>query len=114
MSLLFTADGNEAIDLTLCKEVGELLHEAYPGHLWAVWTEGSAIKIYNMRLSNRWCYILHTSNLTDAGVRRAKVLKAGGEILERAHWARKGYSGADATVLEGANKWHAVNGRGAV
>lgn len=114
MSLTFTADGNELADLTLCKDVGEILHSVYPGHLWAVWTEGTVIKIYNMRISGRYCYVLHTSNLTDAGTRRARVVKAGGEILERAHWQRRGYSGEDATVLEGAPKWYAVNGRGAV
>lgn len=114
MSLVFQADGNEAADMTLCKEVGELLHGHYPGHLWAVWTEGSVIKISNLRLSGRFCYILHTDKLTDGGVRRRKVIQAGGELLERAHWKRKGYEGEDATVLEGAKGWHAIDGRGAI
>ncbi len=112
--LEFYGDAQHVQDLSLAKEIGETLHAAYPGHLWACYVGGGVVKISNLRLSTRFGMVLHQDKLGDATVRKAKIIRSAGEFLERAHWARGAYSGEDATVLEGAHRWHAVQGRGAI
>lgn len=110
--MLFTADAQDVRDIAMCKEVGEALHEHYPGHAWAVYCAGGMLHIKNLRLSNRYGMALKMSGLTDANVRKRKVIRSAGEFLERAGWSRAGFEGQAATHLEGNDKFKAINGVG--
>ncbi|MDD2989812.1 MAG: hypothetical protein PHI64_12720 [Zoogloea sp.] len=74
-----------ANDLILAKEMAEALHQAYPKHLWAVTAEGEKgiCTIRNLALSGQWGYVLHIPKIYSMSSFKQKVLRAGGEILER-------------------------------
>lgn len=74
----------------LAKVIGEILHRYYPpprdiGFWWAVQVNarGGIANIYNLALSGTHGYVLHlTSMYAPDGLKR--VMRAGGELLERA------------------------------
>lgn len=74
-----------ACDEILAKNASELLNKHYPGHLWAVNVnsdeKGGVMIIKNFSVSYRYGYTLHLNKLDN---KLNKVIKAGGEILERA------------------------------
>ena len=78
-----------ACDEILAKRASELLNSHYPGYLWAVNVNsektGGCMFIKNLSISYRYGYTLHLDKL-DAKLN--KVIKAGGEILERANMVR--------------------------
>ena len=74
--------------------------------MWSTYVAGGVAKIKNLRISSRMGMVLHLDNLTDAGVRKRKVIRAGGEFLERAHWVRGKYQGDAPKVLEGHKKYN--------
>ena len=94
----------EAADMILCRNIGELLHKHYPGHLWAVCvdSEGGVVVIKNLRVSANYGYLLKINDLYpfDSGVVRT-IINAGGEILERASMARGQSDGRLAGHVEG-------------
>lgn len=97
----------EADDILLAKRAAELLNKHYPGHLWAVNvnSEGGVMIIKNYRLSFSYGMVLHLRNIyADPSLRR--VIRAGGELLERAHMVRGRATGEEARVLEGVEKRH--------
>lgn len=87
MSEILTTDAPQlsANDLTFAKEMAEALHSAYPNHLWAVTCDGvqGVATIRNLALSGLWGYRLLLPKIYSMSQFRAKVLHAGGEILER-------------------------------
>lgn len=92
MSEILTTDIPQlnANDLILAKEMAEALHQAYPKHLWAVTAEGEKgiCTIRNLALSGLWGYVLHIPKIYSMSDFKRKVLRAGGEILERYRLAR--------------------------
>lgn len=90
------------------KQVGEILNKHYPGHLWMVYWQGGALVVKNAALGGqqgvRYGFIL--PDCTDYGVLRKEAVKAGGELLERAHMRRGKWDGQAAEVLEGADPRH--------
>lgn len=89
-------------DFTMAKDIADLLFESYPGHLWAVHVRSGVATIHAMNISSLWGYVLHYANIAhNFGERKRKVLKAGGEILERAHLVRGERRDEVNTVLEG-------------
>ena len=62
--MIATADVDTLAEMAVAKQVAEDLHSAYPGHAWAVTVRGGAIII------------------------KQEVIRAGGEILERARLER--------------------------
>lgn len=99
--MIYTSDVQDLRDISLAREIGEILNEHYPGHLWTAYIAGGVAFVKNLRLSSRMGMALHLDNMTDAGVRKKKVIRAGGEFLERAHWVRGAYKGDAPKVLEG-------------
>ena len=89
-------------DFSLAKEIAEILYQAYPGHAWAVNVSGGTVQIKNLLISDRWCMVIHQDKITDANVRKVKVVRAGGEFLERCHLKR---GALQEYVFEGVNKW---------
>lgn len=99
--MIYQAETKEVSDMTMAKEVAETLHAHYPGHLWAVTIRDGALVIKNLYLSSLWGMVLHIANITDASIRRKKVIRAGGEFLERANLRRGKYDGQDVKNVEG-------------
>jgi hypothetical protein len=104
--MIYTSDVQDVRDIGLAKEVGEILNKHYPGHLWSTYVASGVVFIKNLRLSTKAGMVLHLKNLTDAGARTKRVVQAGGEFLERAHWVRGKYQGDAPTVLEGHTKYN--------
>lgn len=71
---------NAAADMATTKAVAEILHSHYRGHFWAVATDSKqgCVLITIPILLGNWKFMLKLKELTPA-----KVIKAGGEILER-------------------------------
>lgn len=80
---------HDAADIALCKEIYEILNKHYPAHLWQVgansYTGVVDIKLLypdgRHRITN-FGYGLKISSL-DAPFIKKKIIKAGGELLER-------------------------------
>ena len=71
-------------DYDTAKRIAETLNRHYPGHLWGVTAshETGIATVLNLRLSGRWGFIVKLSEiLHDPSMK--KVIRAGGEILER-------------------------------
>lgn len=73
-----------AASLTLAKNVADTLNKHYPGHLWGVNVDekGGVVQVFNLALSGRWGFVIKITDLAGADDLR-KVMRAGGEILER-------------------------------
>jgi hypothetical protein len=99
--VIVQADTQEAQDMTLAKDAAETLHAHYPGHLWAVTVQGGCMVIKNLFLSSLYGMVLHVKNITDAAIRKKRVIRAGGELLERANLKRGSYTGEEVKSVEG-------------
>lgn len=97
-----TYGANEEI---LAKNAADLLNKHYPNHLWAVFvdSEGGILVIKNFSVSYRYGYVLHIAKL-DPELKR--VVRAGGEILERARMKRGSWDGQNAQYVEGVAQKH--------
>lgn len=80
----------EALDIHLAKMIGEALHAAYPGHLWAINVRGDQgiVTIHNLMLSGEWGYLLHLDKRYSVSELHHKAKLGAGEILERYNVAR--------------------------
>lgn len=91
-------------DVMLTQRIGKTLTDHYPGHIWAVNVNSSGgvvdIKAYN--ISTKYGYRLyHDTVTTDPSLKC--IIKAGGELLERANLKRGGWNyGEKPTTLDGA------------
>lgn len=79
-------------DVTLAKNVADVLHRKYPGHLWAVSVHGGVVQVFNLLLSGRFGFTVHADKI-DTEYRA--IVRAGGEILER-YRQRRGAMNTDA------------------
>lgn len=84
------------LDFNMAKNMAEILHEAYPGHLWAVTCEGEKgiATVRNMMLSGQWGFVLKLSDLFSSSDMKKQVVMAGGELLER-YRLRRGAANQD-------------------
>ncbi len=93
-----------ASDLALCGRAADKLNDHYPGHLWAVHLNsdktGGVLVIRNLAHSTRYGYVLHLDKLHEDPDLK-KVMRAGGEILERANQKRQVWDGQDVHHIEG-------------
>lgn len=74
-----------ALDFNMAKEIAEVLHVAYPGHLWAVTSEGEKgiATVRNMALAGNWGFVLKLGSLYTSSDFKKQIVMAGGELLER-------------------------------
>ena len=104
---LFDPRGDlDAANAEMCRRVGRKLAEAYPGHPFGVVSEieHGIVKIC-LQGFTQWPMVIHVSTLkNDPGLRR--VVKYGGEILERLGLPRKGFSSADWRAANALRPWH--------
>lgn len=86
----------DGLDVVLAKNAAELLNKHYPNHIWAVHVNstktGGIMVIKNLLVSATHGYVLHLTNVNNDPTLKS-VIKAGGEILERAG------------LVRGANQW---------
>lgn len=87
-----------ALDFNTAREMAEVLHSAYPDHLWAVTCEGEKgiATVRNLSLSGQWGFILKLREMYTSSDWKKRVLVAGGELLER-YKLRRG--AADAAAI---------------
>jgi hypothetical protein len=111
---ILPVEGHELGDVALATRVGEALNRHYPGHLWAVHINderlGGVLVIRNLAVSFLYGYVLKLQDVyADPSLRC--VMRAGGEILERAKMKRDWWDGQDATNIDGVKDKHQpVNG----
>lgn len=87
--MLALANTEEALDMTMAKDIAETLFATYPGYMWGVAVKSGVAIIKCLNVSSIYGYILKYKDIKDdAGVRHKEVVKAGGEILERAKLVR--------------------------
>jgi hypothetical protein len=106
MSVQFLKDQNDVVPvadlqgLKLASEMLKILNRHYPGYRWAIdfdETQGVA-KIINFTLLDplktheMYGYVLHLKTIyEDQSNKWKKLIRAGGEILERAYMERKAW-----------------------
>lgn len=72
-----------ASDMVLAKNMAELLHKHYPGHLWAVTCENGLATVRNMYLSGQWGFVIKVGQQYSISAFDKAIVRAGGELLER-------------------------------
>lgn len=101
---LFTVDGHTytANDELLAVRASELLQKHYPGYVWAVnvnsESTGGVMTIKNFSVSASYGMVLHLQKLDN---KLRKVIRAGGELLERARLSRARGQGFLAKTVDG-------------
>ena len=101
-------------EMRMAQVIGDTLAYTYPGYSWLVganFTGGIATievgEINSEVLSNMsYKYVLHLHNLVDAGIARKKIIRAGGEMLERAYRPRRKWDGLYPTRVDGVKERH--------
>lgn len=94
-------------DTMLTHSIGKALAKHYPKHIWAVNvnSQGGVVDIKAFSVSYEYGYrLLYTEVANDPGLRC--VIRAGGEILERANLSRGQYKGEQAKHVDGFKKGH--------
>jgi hypothetical protein len=83
--LLTDAPQVNAFELMLSKDAAEALHTAYPGHLWGVAASerDGMLDVRNLYLSGNWGFRLKIPTMYSASEFKKRVVRAGGELLER-------------------------------
>lgn len=77
------------IDADLCRKISDILMMHYPEHLWMVGADHQAGMIYvelpydSVIRNFQFGFNMHISKLGNARTMEKKVMKAGGELLER-------------------------------
>lgn len=91
-----------ANDMILAKEIGDTLHNHYPGHLWAIEVDGpnGVANIRDLYLSGHMGYVLKLVNIYSASEFKKDVIRAGGELLERYRLDRGAFDEAQYGALK--------------
>lgn len=89
-ALVTDAPAAATLDFLMAKNMAELLHRHYPGHLWAVTCDGQTgmATVRNMALDGNWGFQLHLDTSYSGSEWDKRVVMAGGEVLERYRIAR--------------------------
>lgn len=88
MEILDAHGASAAADIALCADVARTLEKFYPNHMWLVGADSFAGRVtvdlpYEKPVAlKNYGYLLHLSSIQAAGA-EAKVMRAGGELLER-------------------------------
>ena len=94
--------GKDVMDMAFAKEVGRVLHMHYPNYGWRVDadTQRKTIHVLNIDLSGEWGFVLHMNKIANEADLEKKVMRAGGEILERYGLSRLGFNANEYALLE--------------
>jgi hypothetical protein len=93
---------NKTSDFQLAKRVAEYLFKHYPGHPWLVGANIAAGVVdihlaYPVKVASKMGslgHYIHVASLTSDAAWK-KVMRAGGDLLERYNMARRGYRDGD-------------------
>jgi len=96
-------------DIAMSKWAGEILNDFYPGHPWAVHADhlGGIMVIKNLAAAGIYAdygYVIHPQKYPTASYLKARIIQAGGEILERAGLPRGRADGTPVTTVDGIAK----------
>lgn len=111
--MLAMANTEEAQDMTMAKDIADTLFAQYPGYMWGVAVKSGVAVIKCLNVSSLYGFILKYADIKDdAGYRRKEVLRAGGEILERAKMKRgaREFNSA-ATSVDGISNYKPIGVR---
>jgi len=92
MTIELAVKSMEGNDIILAKEVGDTLHNKYPGFMWIIEIIDHNVKIsLNEAVQNGWCYFINRKDIPDGSPEKFKrvIMRAGGEMLERLKIDRK-------------------------
>jgi hypothetical protein len=104
--MIIQAFTEEDRDMGVAEQAAGVLMKHYPNHLWAISVKGGVIIIKAMNISSNHGVIVKMKDVMhDAAVRDKEVMRAGGELLERARLIRGAYNGDRVQTLEGAPKY---------
>lgn len=93
MALIYCYGDSKLAD-SFAKESAETLVAAYPNHSWWVECKGGVLVIKNFAISGTVGMLRHMSKLdVSATIRKRDILRAAGELLERAALRRGAYDG---------------------
>jgi len=97
----------EATDMALAKEVGDLLYKHYPQYLWAIETPDHCVVIRLLDAPIQGlCMFLNRKDMDDPARWRKMVVMLGGEFLERCGVSRSKNSHDLITAVDGADYRH--------
>ena len=103
---ILTGDVETLQNMNICRDIGETLHKHYPGHMWAIDITGGMVNVKDLFISSLYGIRINLADVQhDYGTRVKEAMRAGGEILERAHLPRKGLTGERVTKVEGINNY---------
>src|SRR5258708_2253712 len=88
-----------ANEFFMAKNAAEVLHKHYPGHLWAVNVDGGLMDVRNLYLSGNWGFRLSIPAIYSSSELDKRVMRAGGELLERYRQRRAQADEADIHTL---------------
>jgi hypothetical protein len=115
MAIIY-CDGDNPLAKGVAQEAAGYLVTAYPNHSWWVECRSGCLIIKHFEMSGARGtvgMVRHTSNLDhDAGARKKDIVRAAGEMMERAGLRRGANNGAPVTSFEFDDKatakhWHA-------
>ena len=92
-----------ANDVSIGRRVYEILARHYPGHLWMVWPSShrGILVIRNYALSQKAGAALKLSNIKNEADLERRVMRMGGEFLERFDLRRGAYRPGDYSRVRG-------------
>lgn len=100
MALIYCYGDNELADAH-AKEAAEILCSAYPNHSWWVECKSGVLIIKHFGISDRIGMVRKLASLaSDATARKRDLVRAAGELLERAGLARRDYRGESVRTLD--------------
>lgn len=95
MALIYCYGENPLADAH-AKEAAEILCSTYPNHSWWVECKGGVLVIKHFGISDRIGMVRKLAALAnDAKLRKQDLVRAAGELLERADLARRDYRGEE-------------------
>lgn len=104
MAIIYCFGDNKLAD-GHAKEAAEILSTAYPNHSWWVECKGGVLVIKHFGISGTIGMLRHMAQLVgDANARKREIVRAAGELLERAGLPRRDYRGERVTHFEGDRK----------
>jgi hypothetical protein len=111
--MLALANTEEMQDMTMAKDIAETLFATYPGYMWGVNVKSGIALIKCLNVSSLWGFVLKYKDIKDdAGFRKKEVIRAGGEILERAKLKRgEREKGEMAVAVEGIASYKPIGVR---
>lgn len=111
--MLAMANTEEAQDMTMAKDIADTLFGHYPGYMWGVSVKSGVAVIKCLNVSSLWGYVLKYRDIChDAAYRHKEIIRAGGEILERAKLARgERQKGETVIAVDGIAKYNPIGVR---